>query len=134
MASACSLCPEIPHSVRRADLLRGCAQVSITAAVSSTELMEASEVRSAIGGLMINTARLGRLLKGSEGAGMDEIAEMVRSAPHEMHPQVTLLLSVLGQDDACYTLEQYVSTYFAPAKLNIASEKVWPAQELRLQY
>ena len=95
--------------------------------------MDAQEVRSAIGGLTINTARLGRLLQGSGATEREDQAEVIRSAPHEMHPQATVLLSVLGQD-ACYTLRQYVSTYFAPAKLNIASEKVWPAQELRLQY
>jgi hypothetical protein len=61
------------------------------------------------------------------------LADSVRSAANELQPPVPLLLSALG-NGGVFTLSDYAAKYFPPTKLNLPSDKVWPAMELKLSY
>ena len=109
--------------------------VFATAAISASsgpELMDAPELSAALGNVMINAAKLGRTLRDLAEADAEDISAKIAEGS-EFHPAANFLVSVLGTP-TLFTLARYTQLFREPAKLDLASEKVWPTQELRLTY
>jgi hypothetical protein len=106
-----------------------------TAAINSPagpDLMETPEINAVLGTVMINAAKLGRSLGDLAEADGDDLSAKIAEGT-AFHPAATFLLSALGTP-TFFTLARYTELFLRPAKLDLASEKVWPPQELRLTY
>lgn len=101
-------------------------------APSSPELMDGAELNAALSDVMINAGKLGRSLRDLAEADAEDISAKIAERS-EFHAPANFLLSALGTSNL-FTLARYVELYLQPAKLELASEKVWPTQELRLTY
>jgi hypothetical protein len=101
-------------------------------ASAGPDLMEKPELNEAIGSVMIQAAKLGRSLRDLAEADADDISAKI-AALSEFHPPANFLVSVLGTR-TLFTLTRYTELFLGPAKLDLASERVWPTQELRLTY
>jgi len=104
----------------------------VNQSASSTELYERAELAAALGPALASCANLGRSLRDAAEAEPEELSERI-AAGTEFHPPALLLISVLGTEGV-YTLERYCERYISGCKLDLASEKVWPSQELQLSY
>jgi len=109
--------------------------VFATAAINASsgpDMMEGPELNAALGDTMISAAKLGRSLREVAEADAEEVSAKIVEGT-EFHPSPNFLLSALGTPPL-FTLPRYIELFLKPAKLDLASEKVWPTQELRLTY
>ena len=95
-------------------------------------MMEGPELNAALGTVMINAAKLGRSLRDLAEEDAEDISAKI-AAGSAFHPAANFLVSALGTP-TFFTLARYTELFLQPAKLELASEKVWPTQELRLTY
>ena len=102
---------------------------TLQSSTTSGDLMDAGELAGALPATLLGGAKLGRSLC---DLAEDEVAAKI-TAGTDFHPAPTFMLSALATPPL-FTLEKYLAMMIAPAKLDLASEKVWPTQELRLTY
>eukprot|EP01043_Picozoa_sp_COSAG02_P035315 COSAG02_NODE_2521_length_8609_cov_3.772503_4_plen_234_part_00 len=96
------------------------------------DMMEGPELNAALGTVMINAAKLGRSLRDLAEADAEDLSAKIAEGS-AFHPAANFLVSALGTP-TFFTLARYAELFLQPAKLGLASEKVWPSQELRLTY
>ena len=108
------------------------ATATISSSTTSGDLLDAGELAGALPATLVGGAKLGRSLHEVAEADAEDVSAKIEAGT-EFHPSPTFMLSALGTPPL-FTLERYLAMMIAPAKLDLASEKVWPTQELRLTY